>query len=78
MCSITTQKIMIDKIKHINHKGRQHMTKYWSDSLSNPQWSRQAVITVFHSLWITTKINGVATDLFCTDVIDHPVGMILN
>ena len=45
MGSITTQKIMINKIKHTNHNGRQHMTKYWSDSLS-PQWSRQAVITV--------------------------------
>ena len=45
MCSITTQKIMIDKIKHTNHKGRQHMTKYWSDTLI-PQQSRQAVITV--------------------------------
>ena len=45
MCIITTQKIMTDEIKHTNHKGRKHMTKYWSDSL-NPQWSRQAVITV--------------------------------
>ena len=27
---------MKDKIKHTNHKGRQHMTNYWSDSLSPP------------------------------------------
>ena len=53
------------------------MTKYWPDSLS-PQWSRQAVITVFRSTWMTTKINGVATDLFCTGVIGHTEGMILN
>ena len=36
------------------------------------------VITVFRSPWMTTKINGVATDLFCTGVIDHPISMILN
>ena len=36
---------MTDKIKHTNHKGRKHMTKYWSDFLI-PQWSRPAVITV--------------------------------
>ena len=39
---------MIDKIKHTNHKRRQHMTQYWSDSLL-PQWSRQTVITVSRS-----------------------------
>ena len=33
-----------------------HMTKYWSDSL-NPQWSHQAVITVFRSTWMTSKIK---------------------
>ena len=32
------------------------MTKYWSDSLI-PQWSRQAIITVFRSTWIITKIK---------------------
>ena len=53
------------------------MTKYWSDSLS-PQWSCQAVITVSRSTWMTTKINRVATDLFCMDMIGHPVGMALN
>ena len=77
MCIITTQKIMTDKIKHTNHKERQHMTKYWSDSLS-PQWSRQAVITVSRSTWMTTKINGIATDLFCTDVISHLGYIFLN
>ena len=29
------------------------------------------VITVSRSTWMTTKINGVATDLFCTGVIGH-------
>ena len=47
------------------------MTQYWPNSLS-PQWSHQAVITVSRSTWKTTKINGVATDLFCTGVIGHP------
>ena len=27
---------------------------------------------------MTTKINGVATDLFCTGVIGHPGHMFLN
>ena len=71
------QKIMIDKIKHTNHKERQQMTKYWSDSLS-PQRSRQAVITISRSTWMTTKINGTATDLFCTGVIGHPGCVFLN
>ena len=43
-----------------------------------PQWSRQAIITNSRSTWMTTKLNGVATDLFCTGVIGHPIGMILN
>ena len=34
--------------------------------------------TVSRSTWITTQINGVATDLFCTGVIDHPGCMFLN
>ena len=53
------------------------MIKYLPDSLS-PQCSRQAIISAFRSTWRTTKINGVSTDLFCTSVIGHPVGMILN
>ena len=65
------------QIKHINHDERQHMTKYWFDSLS-PQWSHQAIITVSRSTWMTPKINGVATDLFSTSVISHPRCMFLN
>ena len=30
------------------------MTQYWPDS-KNPQWSRQAVITVSRSTWMTTN-----------------------
>ena len=56
---------------------RQHMTKYWPNSLS-PQRSRQAVITISRSTWMTTKINGVATDLFYKGVIGHPRSMFLN
>ena len=49
------------------------MTQYWLDSLI-PQWSRQAVITVSrHDLDDHKNKNGVATDLFCTGVIGHPV-----
>ena len=36
---------------------------------SNPSL---AVIMVFRSTWVTSKINGVAIDLFCTGVIGHP------
>ena len=36
------------------------------------------VITVLRSTWMTTKINGVATDLFCTGVIGYPEYMFLN
>ena len=39
---------------------------------------KATVITVSRSIWMTTKMNGVATDLFCMGVIGHPVGMILN
>ena len=39
---------------------------------------RASVIKVFHSTWITSKINGVATDLFCTGVIGHPGGVFLS
>ena len=54
------------------------MTQYWPNSLS-PQWSRQAVITVSrHNLVDHKHKNGVATDLFCTDVIGHPGHMFLN
>ena len=54
------------------------MTQYWPNSLS-PQWSRQAVITVSrHDLEDHKNKNGVATDLFCTGVIDHPGSMFLN
>ena len=32
----------------------------------------------FRSTLMTTKINGVATDLFCMGVIGHPVYIFLN
>ena len=32
------------------------MTQYWPNSLS-PQWSRQAVITISRSTWMTTNIK---------------------
>ena len=52
--------------------------KNWPNSLI-PQWSRQAVITVSrHDLDDHKNKNGVATDLFCTGVIGHPIGMFLN
>ena len=40
--------------------------------------SNDFVITVSRSTWRTTKINGVAIDLFCTGVIGHPGCMSLN
>ena len=43
-----------------------------------PQWSRQAVITVSRSTWKTkNNNNGVATNLFCLDVIGHRKRLIL-
>ena len=36
------------------------------------------VITAYHSTWVASKINGVVTDLFCTGVIDHRVGLVSN
>ena len=36
------------------------------------------VITVSCSTWKTSKINEVATDLFCMGVIGHPGCMFLN
>ena len=47
---------------------------------ASSMWSSEvlSVITVSYSTWKTTKINGVAIDLFCTDVIGHPVDMVLN
>ena len=65
------------QIEHINHNGRQHMTKYCSDSLS-AQWSHQAIIMVSRLDLDDHKINGVATDLFYTGVIDHLIDMVLN
>ena len=38
-------KIATDKLSMQPTNERQHMTRYWPNSLS-PQWSRQAVITV--------------------------------
>ena len=61
------QIIMTNKIKHANDSRRQHITENWLDLLGL-QWSRQVVITVFHSTWMITKINRVAIDLFCTGV----------
>ena len=60
-----------DKSSMRNNMKDKHISKNWPDPLS-PQWSRQAVIIVSRSTWKTTKINGVATDLFCTGVIGHP------
>ena len=77
MCIITTQIDTIDKLSMRITTRRQHMTKYWFDSLSS-QRSHQAVITVSRLTWMTIKINGVATDLFFTGVIGHPGYRFLN
>ena len=54
------------------------MTKYWPNSLI-PLRSHQVVITVSrYDLDDHTNKNGVATDIFCTGVIDHPEYMFLN
>ena len=71
-----TQIIMIDKLS-MQIKMKDNTSKYWSDSLSS-QWIHQAVITVSRSTWMTTKINGVAIDLFYTGVIGHSKYNFLN
>ena len=76
MCIITTQIDTTDKLSMQNTKKTTY-EKYWPDSLI-PQWSRQAIITVSRSTWMTTKINGVAIDLFCTGVIGHLECMFLS
>ena len=77
MCIITTQKIMIDKIRHTNHKRRQYMTKYWSDSL-NSQWSRQVVITVSRSTLDDHQKKWNHHQYFLYGVIGHPGYVFLN
>ena len=42
------------------------------------QRSLYGVITVSRSTWMTSKINRVPIDLFCTGVIGHPGYMFLN
>ena len=42
------------------------------DILIMREYTILIVITVSRSTWMTSKINGVAIDLFCTGVIDHP------
>ena len=54
--------------------------------LSNPRGNDTLLITLLLDTILctcnldasTTKINGVATDLFCTGVIGHPGCMFLN
>ena len=70
MCIIKAQIDTIDKLS-MQIITKTTYDKIWPDFLC-PQWSRQVVIMVFRSIWMTTKINGVVTDLFCTGVIGHP------
>ena len=58
-----TQIISTDKLSMRNKYEKQYMTQYWLDSHS-PQWSRQAVITVSRSTWMTTKINVESLPIF--------------
>ena len=72
---------MIIKIQEILH-----YTKFWDNAMPNQKWGKlkmkleglPIVITVFRSTWMTTKINRVATDLFCTSVIGHPGHVFLS
>ena len=41
-------------------------------------WLIYTIIAVSRSTWMTTKINGVVIDLFCTGVIGHPRCMFLS
>ena len=50
-------KIPMPKLSEVTHSGIRQVP---------------GVITISCSTWMTTKMNGVVTDLFCTGVIDHP------
>ena len=45
-----------DRLSMRNNMKDKHISKNWPDPL-NPQWSRQAVITVSRSTWMTSKIK---------------------
>ena len=71
-------KMKTDKLNMRNNMEDNIWLIKWLNPLS-PQRSRQAVITVFrHDLDDHKDKNGVATDLFCTDVISHPGHVFLN
>ena len=70
-------KIATDKLSMQPTNERQHMTRYWPNSLS-PQWSRQICHNGFPPRLGRPRKYGVATDLFCTGVIGHPGHMFLN
>ena len=59
-------------------KHNTEMQKNWIITMQTDTIDKLSVITVSHSTCMTTKINGVATDLFCTGVIGHPGHMFLN
>ena len=55
-----------------------YVSKALHDSEFNYIRIKIGVITVSRSTWMTIKINGVATDLFCMGMIDHPGCKVLN
>ena len=54
------------------------MTQYWFDSQMSPVESPSCHNGFPLDLGDHKNKNGVATDLFCTGVIGHPIGMFLN
>ena len=55
-----------------------YVSKALHDSKFNYIRIKIGVITVSRSTWMTIKINGVATDLFCTGAIGHSESVFLN
>ena len=65
----------IQELRGQHGDGKHNRSLAWKDGAKG---AAECVITVSRSTWMILKINGVTTDLFCTGVIGHPIGMILN
>ena len=70
-------KIATDKLSMQPTNERQHMTRYWPNSLISPVES-PICHNGFPPRLGRPQKYGVATDLFCTGVIGHPGHMFLN